>query len=56
MMQLQPGNTAEEMAANIDYILDVVEKVVPEFDIYTLNGDMIVGGDLQQIAAMLDLV
>ena len=56
MMQLQPGNTAEEMAANIDYILDVVEKVVPEFDIYTLNGDMIVQGDLQQLAAMLDLV
>ena len=44
--QMQPGQTADEMAANIDAILDFIEKMVPELDIQVLNGDMIVGGDL----------
>jgi len=35
------------MAANIDTILDFIEKMVPEIDIQVLNGDMIVAGDLQ---------
>ncbi len=47
------GNTEDEMAANIDSILDYVENLVPEFDIQTLNGDMIVAGDLPQIEIML---
>lgn len=47
--QMQPGQTADEMAANIDAILDFIEKMVPEIDIQILNGDMIVAGDLTQI-------
>jgi hypothetical protein len=43
---LIPGQTADEMAANIDQILDCIEKMVPELDIQMLNGDMIVSGDL----------
>ena len=43
---MQPGQTADEMAANIDAILDFIEKMVPELDIQVLNGAMIVGGDL----------
>lgn len=31
--QMQPGQTADEMAANIDAILDFIEKMVPEIDI-----------------------
>jgi hypothetical protein len=30
------------MAANIDTILDFIEKMMPEIDITILNGDMIV--------------
>ena len=44
------------MAANIDQILDCIEKMVPELDIQILNGDMIVSGDLQQISMMLELI
>ncbi len=53
---MQPGQTADEMAANIDAILDFIEKMVPELDIQVLNGDMIVGGDLTQIQMMLELI
>lgn len=53
---MQPGQTADEMAANVDAILDFIEKMVPEIDIQILNGDMIVQGDLTQIQMMLELV
>lgn len=36
------GQTEDEMAANIDAILDFIEESVPEIDIKILNGDMIV--------------
>ena len=53
---MAPGWTNDEMAANIDAILDFVEKMVPEIDIAVLNGDMIIAGDLQQINMMLELI
>ncbi len=43
---MAPGQTADEMAQNIDAILDFVEEMVPEIDMKILNGDMIVQGDL----------
>ena len=54
--QMNPGQTAAEMASNIDLILDLVEKMVPEIDMQVLNGDMVVGGDGDQIAMMLELI
>ena len=39
---MAPGQTADEMAQNIDVILDFVEEMVPEIDMKVLNGDMIV--------------
>jgi hypothetical protein len=53
---MHPGQTADEMAQNIDVILDFVEEMVPEIDMKILNGDMIVQGDLQQVAMMLELI
>jgi len=43
---LQPGQTLDDMAANIDQILDFIEESAPHLDIKLLNGDMIVQGDL----------
>lgn len=53
---LQPGQTIDDMAANIDQILDFIEESAPHLDIKLLNGDMIVQGDLTQIAMMLELI
>lgn len=53
---LQPGETPEQMAENIDALLNMIEDALPEINIETLNGDMIVEGDFQQIIMMLELI
>lgn len=53
---LVPGETEQMMAANIDEMLNMIEEAMPEIDIETLNGDMIVEGDLSQIVMMLELI
>ena len=53
---LQPGQTPAQMAENIDALLNMIEDAIPDINIETLNGDMIVEGDFSQIVMMLELV
>jgi hypothetical protein len=53
---LTPGQTPEQMAENIDLLLNMIEESLPEINIETLNGDMIVEGDFSQIIMMLELI
>jgi len=53
---LTPGQTPEQMAENIDALLNMIEDSLPEINIETLNGDMIVEGDPSQILMMLELI
>ena len=52
---LQPAQTPEQMAENIDGLLNMIEEALPDINIETLNGDSIVEGDLSQIMMMLEL-
>lgn len=42
--QMSPGITVEQMADNINAIIDYIEEIAPELDLSDLDGYMIVSG------------
>ena len=53
---MPPGHTPEQMAENINAIIDYIEELFPEEDISDLDGYKIVGGDLTNIYVFLDII
>jgi len=54
--EMQPGVTADQMAGNINAIIDYIEELFPEFDIADLDGYMVVTGDLPNIYTFLNVL
>ena len=53
---MNPGATADQMAENINAIIEYIEELFPEIDISELDGYMIVTGDLGSVYAFLNLI
>ena len=53
---MSPGITVDQMADNINAIIDYIEEIAPEIDLADLDGYMVVTGDLQSLYTFLSLI
>lgn len=54
--EMSPGVTVDQMADNINAIIDYIEEIAPELDLTDLDGYLIVTGDLQSMYMLLSKI
>lgn len=54
--QMQPGETAEEMAANIQALIDLLAESILEIDLSFISAQGIVTGDVMHISKFLEVI